>query len=231
MHFQSVDTISDLSEVDMKCRTYMARNKPLLMKGAAKEWDACKKWSFDYFKDGDLGSTQVDISLDHKEGGKKLRQTLREYILSIEDFKFSEKGRTPEEESKNSDDDCASKKELTEPGQSTDFLPYLRAWYFSEEQGHLLDDFPNPPKSFPDKFKRLDKDFQPPFTWIFIGPEGAYSPLHRDIWFTCAWMAQIVGRKRFVFFPPSDLKHVYRKVVSRALNSCVLDGSSRMFAG
>ncbi|KAJ1481261.1 hypothetical protein T484DRAFT_1808064, partial [Baffinella frigidus] len=72
----------------------------------------------------------------------------------------------------------------------------------------LLEDFPDPPPAFPDKFKGVEKQFQPPFTWIFLGPhgafsphhkqfqppftwiflgpQGAFSPLHRDIWFTCA---------------------------------------------
>ena len=199
MEIESCDSISDLSEMDMKCRIYMARNKPLLIKNGAKEWEACKKWSFSYFKEGELGQTQVNISLDPKEGGEKRRQSLRDYILSIEESNISDKTK-------------ASPEETTKPGTCANFLPYLRAWYFPEEQQNLLDDFPNPPKFFPDKFKKLDKEFQPPFTWIFIGPEGAYSPLHRDIWFTCAWMAQIEGRKRFIFFPPSDLKHVYKKV-------------------
>ncbi|EKX43168.1 hypothetical protein GUITHDRAFT_73345 [Guillardia theta CCMP2712] len=88
----------------------------------------------------------------------------------------------------------------------------MRAWYFQEDHPELLQDFPNPPECFPDKFKALATEFQPPFTWIFIGPQGAFSPLHRDIWYTCAWMAQFQGRKRFLFVPPKDLKLVYRKL-------------------
>ena len=195
------DTISDLSDLESICHEYMARNRPLLIKGAAKGWDACKKWTFEYFMEDKVGSTLVDVSLDPKEAGKKQRQSIRDYIASIRALPVDDERK---ESIIQKDDDS---------GHHTNFVPYLRAWHFPEEQGQLLHDFPNPPPYFPDKFKKLDQNFQPPFTWIFIGPEGAYSPLHRDIWFTCAWMAQIQGKKRFLFFPPSDLKHVYRKVM------------------
>ena len=106
-----------------------------------------------------------------------------------------------------------------EPGEAGDeaaFKPYMRAWFFSEDHPQLEEDFPNPPPYFPDKFKGVDKSLQPPFTWLFLGPQGAYSPLHRDIWFTCAWMAQLQGRKRFVFFPPAELNRVYSKAADKS---------------
>jgi ribosomal protein L16 Arg81 hydroxylase len=42
---------------------------------------------------------------------------------------------------------------------------------------------------------------------IFIGPKGAVTPLHHDIWDTHAWLAQLVGRKRWIMFPP-DQRHL-----------------------
>ena len=52
------------------------------------------------------------------------------------------------------------------------FKPYMRAWCFSDDHPQLEEDFPNPPPYFPDKFKGIAKTFQPPFTWIFVGPAG-----------------------------------------------------------
>ena len=49
-----------------------------------------------------------------------------------------------------------------------------------------------------DRFKRMkDKHFQPPFTWIFIGAKGSFTPLHCDVWMTDAWLAEFEGRKVF----------------------------------
>ena len=91
-------------------------------------------------------------------------------------------------------------------------VPYLRAWLFREEHPELLEDFDEASREyFPDLFKRFkDPDFQPPFTWIFIGAAGCLTPLHCDIWYTDAWMAQFEGRKRFRFWAPEDLEHVQK---------------------
>ena len=188
------DVIWDLTSLDSKCRNYITDNRPVLIKGAAKDWAALKKWSFNFFKESSIGNTKVKVSLDGKESGNKCIQTLREFICKIQ-------AEEPRVSSSGSND-----------SNIPEFPPYLRAWYFADDSEELLQDFPAFPTFFPDKFKKLDSEFQPPFTWLFIGPKGAFSPLHRDIWFTCAWMAQIEGRKRFIFFPPSDLKHIYRKV-------------------
>ena len=188
----------------------MAKNRPLLIKGAASDWKAFKKWSLDYFQNSSIGDTVVTISLDTKEGGKKLRQSLREYISTF--HRNETAAAAPKVDEANDIDESAPK-----------FVPYMRAWYFPETNEELLEDFPNPPPCFPDKFKKLERQFQPPFTWIFVGPKGSYSPLHRDIWFTCAWMAQFEGRKRFVFFPPSDTKHIYTKVILEFCDIAIID--------
>ena len=44
---------------------------------------------------------------------------------------------------------------------------------------------------------------------IFIGPRGAITPLHMDIWETHAWLAQLVGRKRWLLFPPDQRPLLY----------------------
>ena len=50
-----------------------------------------------------------------------------------------------------------------------------------------------------------DPHYQPPFTWIFIGAKGSFTPLHCDVWMTDAWMAQFEGRKVFRFRARSTL--------------------------
>ena len=44
---------------------------------------------------------------------------------------------------------------------------------------------------------------------IFIGPKGALTPLHHDIWETHAWLAQLVGRKRWILFPREQRELLY----------------------
>jgi hypothetical protein len=42
------------------------------------------------------------------------------------------------------------------------------------------------------------------FTWLFIGPEGTYTPRHVDTLNTHAWNAQIEGAKRFDIWQPGS---------------------------
>eukprot|EP00281_Chroomonas_sp_CCMP1168_P009435 CAMPEP_0206260900 /NCGR_PEP_ID=MMETSP0047_2-20121206/27349_1 /ASSEMBLY_ACC=CAM_ASM_000192 /TAXON_ID=195065 /ORGANISM="Chroomonas mesostigmatica_cf, Strain CCMP1168" /LENGTH=97 /DNA_ID=CAMNT_0053688041 /DNA_START=137 /DNA_END=427 /DNA_ORIENTATION=+ len=67
-----VDIVTDLSDLNKVCKVYMARNKPVLLKGAAKEWPAASKWKFDYFREGEsggvsLGDISISVSLDGRE--------------------------------------------------------------------------------------------------------------------------------------------------------------------
>jgi histone arginine demethylase JMJD6 len=70
-------------------------------------------------------------------------------------------------------DEATAASDADGKGESkSNFKPYMRAWYFSDDHPELEEDFPNPPPYFPDKFKGVEKNFQPPFTWIFVGPPG-----------------------------------------------------------
>jgi ribosomal protein L16 Arg81 hydroxylase len=44
---------------------------------------------------------------------------------------------------------------------------------------------------------------------MFIGPKGAVTPLHVDLWGTHAWLSQLVGRKRWILFSPDQSQFLY----------------------
>jgi len=44
----------------------MARNRPVMFKGAAREWPAASKWNLDFFSEGAMGDTTINVSLDGK---------------------------------------------------------------------------------------------------------------------------------------------------------------------
>ena len=66
-------------------------------------------------------------------------------------------------------------------------------------------------KYFPDKLQQLPAHIRPPLTFIFIGPKGACSKLHSDVWHTSAWLAQLQGRKHFTFFHPDHTRLVHNE--------------------
>ena len=90
-------------------------------------------------------------------------------------------------------------------GDWRSFPFYVRdSWSFFETHPHLLQDCPIPPQFFDWSSK------VPGLAWpgprLFMGPAGAVTPLHVDIWETHAWLTQVLGRKRWVLLSPEDCK-------------------------
>lgn len=40
------------------------------------------------------------------------------------------------------------------------------------------------------------------FRFVYAGPEGTFTPLHRDVYGSYSWSANVVGRKVWWLFPP-----------------------------
>eukprot|EP00418_Pyrodinium_bahamense_P071116 CAMPEP_0179097858 /NCGR_PEP_ID=MMETSP0796-20121207/45062_1 /TAXON_ID=73915 /ORGANISM="Pyrodinium bahamense, Strain pbaha01" /LENGTH=325 /DNA_ID=CAMNT_0020795613 /DNA_START=64 /DNA_END=1038 /DNA_ORIENTATION=+ len=86
---------------------------------------------------------------------------------------------------------------------------YLRLWHYEEGCPELCEDF-QVPECFRDGFDRLPAKSRPSKLprWVFIGPEGAYTPLHTDPYATHAWFLQVRGSKRFELFHPSEVSRL-----------------------
>lgn len=70
------------------------------------------------------------------------------------------------------------------------------------------DDWMNPsfcagPRSLSDHSRPSDACDD--FRFCYIGPAGTFTPLHRDVYSSYSWSANIVGRKRWWLFPPDRL--------------------------
>lgn len=60
------------------------------------------------------------------------------------------------------------------------------------------------PIYFYDWFRLLPKALRMPYPRLFVGPKGALTPLHCDVWGTHAWLSQLVGSKRWLLFAPDQ---------------------------
>jgi histone arginine demethylase JMJD6 len=72
----------------------------------------------------------------------------------------------------------------------------------------ILADY-SPPSYFPyDLFSLVGEKKRPPYRWFLIGPKRSGTTLHVDPLGTSAWNTSLVGRKRWVLFPPGTPKSV-----------------------
>jgi hypothetical protein len=173
--YPEVDRRSGLSIAGFN-REYRAKGKPVVITDAADDWAARKSWTFDFFKSR-FGDAQV---LVYKYRGEKYkpadasRMRLADYI------------------------------EGAAAGDWTSFPYYIRDnWALLYENPELAQDY-SYPEYFFDWFSLLPGFMRLKYPRIFIGPRGAVTPLHLDIWGTHAWLTQLVGRKRWILFSPDQ---------------------------
>lgn len=180
LRYYPVDRRSGLSLREFR-REYLFPGKPVVITDAIEGWKARSSWTFDYFK-SHCGKTMVKV-YRYEDGG--YRPDLFE-LVSLADYI----------------DQILSNDWTTYPY-------YIRDdWRLFLEHKELLADY-TIPEYFFDWFGLLPSFMRLPYPRIFIGPRGAITPLHRDVWETHAWLSQLVGRKRWILFSPDQRRLLY----------------------
>ncbi|XP_045536113.1 2-oxoglutarate and iron-dependent oxygenase JMJD4 [Papilio machaon] len=85
-----------------------------------------------------------------------------------------------------------------------DKLLYLKDWHLRRIKPD--DMFYEVPKIFAsdwlNEYAQDNKDDD--FMFVYIGPEGSWTPLHCDVYSSYSWSVNIVGRKKWTLFPPGE---------------------------
>ncbi len=175
--YEQIERRASIAEADFS-RLYKARNQPLVITDAGRNWRALAAWNFDFFR-SKYGATEVTCARydgQWYQGANTRQMLLGDFIDGI----------------------------LSRDWKS--FPYYIRDYYsLFEQHPELLADCPIPAYFF-DWFGRAPAFMRRPGPRLFVGPAGAITPFHSDIWGTHAWMTQIVGRKRWILISPDQAR-------------------------
>lgn len=86
--------------------------------------------------------------------------------------------------------------------------PYLRDWNFLADHPEMAADF-SEPFFANDWLMLIDRRIRPDLRWVYAGPSASTSPLHIDTIGTHAWLCQLIGKKRWKLFAPTDVPESY----------------------
>ena len=181
--YPEIDRRAGLSAREFR-QDYLYPGKPVVITGAIDDWKARSTWTLDYFRTR-YGTPPITV---YRLDGERYRPEGAE-VMSLSSF--------------------------IDAIEDTDFQSYPRYvrddWRLFVTHKELLTDY-EVPKYFFDWFALLPPFMRLIYPRIFIGPRGALTPLHMDIWRTHAWLAQLVGRKRWILFSPDqdELLYEYR---------------------
>ncbi len=181
IRYGAVDRRRDLSLREFK-RDYFNPGRPVIMEGAIDHWKARFSWTFEGFRSR-FQNTMVEA---HRyEQGRYRPDNIQRLCLSDYIGKIL--------------------------ANDWDAFPYyLRDnWSLFVKHKDLLNDFSHP-KYFFDWFRLIPGFMRRPGLRIFIGPKGAITNMHTDIWGTHFWMAQLEGRKRWILFSPDQRDFLYK---------------------
>lgn len=161
-------------------RSHLRPRIPVVVRGLMEDWPAKEKWTFDFFR-REYGHIQVPTGLAFE---KKSYQPLGEYIDYLESYEGEGSGSPP---------------------------IYMEGWYFRAHNEELCADFEVPRCVRNDWFERwFPKRKNPKGTGILMGPKGAFTKLHTDGQCTHTWLAQFVGRKRWILVDYRFLSDLFR---------------------
>lgn len=164
---------------------YHVPRRPVVLQGMMDDWGAMRDWSVDWFR-SHCGDDEVPVG---RCFGPKDTMPLGKYIDEV--MYVSPDTR----------------------GQGVDGKPplYMEGWYYLNQRPDLAEHYTVPRHFGPDWFstKRWPFTMAPEPHALLIGPQGAFTKLHYDLFATHSWNAQIMGRKEWVFVDPKHMDDVY----------------------
>lgn len=97
-----------------------------------------------------------------------------------------------------------------------DYTAYKTAQLFSDDWCNMYLDHYQMHEDR-ESFQKYDQISCSDYRFVYMGGKGSWTPLHADVFRSYSWSANVCGRKRWLFLPPSQSHLVY----DRYMKNCV----------
>lgn len=185
-----IDYINPSVTYDEFFTKYLIPNKPCIFKSSITEnWSCRRQWNLDNAPDFDVldilfGNCMVPVADCNKKyynSQSKNDMQMKDYLnYWIEYAKSNYSDSMP--------------------------LLYLKDW-------HCQKLFPNAPmynvpqyfaSDWLNEYYIANPELNDDYRFVYMGPKGTWTPLHADVFGSYSWSANIVGKKRWLLFPPGQ---------------------------
>lgn len=169
---------------------YLIGNRPCIFKsGITENWSCKRQWNLDGAPDfdvleilfGDCVVPVADCNKKYYNSQSKDDMKMRDYLAYWTEF-------------------------AKDPYSKSMPLLYLKDW-------HCPRLFPNAPmytvpeffaSDWLNEYYMANPDLNDDYRFVYMGPQGTWTPLHADVFGSYSWSANLVGKKRWLLFPPTQ---------------------------
>jgi hypothetical protein len=205
-----IDTVERLSLADFS-RNYAFPNRPVLVLDACRDWPAVAEWTAPVNAVGPCPSIS---------GGAERTPALpalaaafgddRVCIARCGDRYFSDQKREDSTVGAYATDWLDGKCDSFSSSSATNCagVKYLKDWRLFDLHPERESAYRVPPAFVDDWLNahwpvtergRTGGDFR----FVYVGPRGSWTPLHRDVFRSYSWSANVCGTKQWLLFPPA----------------------------
>ena len=101
-------------------------------------------------------------------------------------------------------------------------LLYLKDWHFTKDHPGGQDFYQVPDYFKSDWLNEYWQDKNDDYKFVYLGPQGSWTPFHTDVFGSYSWSANVSGYKKWIFFQPdTQPQNVYdiSKVIPKSEDS------------
>jgi len=190
--FQDVDpeTIEKLAEFPIKnsenmnynefFHQHLVKNSPCLIKNLMKNWKAMTDFVLNNEPNIDFFATTLDSTLEVPVANCSAKYFNSQEKCSMTLQEYADYWKSERSE-----------------------LLYLKDWHFTKDHAGGQDFYQVPDYFKSDWLNEYWQDKNDDYKFVYLGPQGSWTPFHTDVFGSYSWSANVSGYKKWIFFQPN----------------------------